>query len=145
VARLFIAATLGLFLTACGVPPARTPGLVPAAETRAPAGASPAVGECVPIGEAAAVAGRRVTVCGNLAEVTYRPGTAGQPTFLNFGRPYPNPTFVAVIWGEARPRFDPVPEARFLPGQRLCVSGEVELYRGTPQVVITDPVQVRPC
>lgn len=144
-ARLLILAILGLFLTACGAAPARTSGPAPPADTPAPAGASPAVGECVPTAEAAAAAGRWVTVCGNLAEVTYRPGTAGQPTFLNFGRPYPNPTFVAVIWGEARPRFDPVPEARFRPGQRLCVSGQVEVYRGTPQVVITDPAQLRPC
>ncbi len=86
-----------------------------------------------------------MTVCGDLAEVAYRPGVTGQPTFLNFGKPYPASPFVAVIWGQSRPRFDPAPEVRFRPGQRLCLTGRLELYRGTAQIVVTDPAQVEPC
>jgi len=91
----------------------------------------------VPAAEAASAAGRVVTVCGLLAEAAYRPATAGQPTFLNFERPYPNSVFVAVVWGENRPKFNPAPEKAFAVGDRLCVTGRVELYRGT--------AQVRPC
>ncbi len=118
----------------------------------APPGRQPSAGPvpdatpvCLPAAEAASAAGRVVTVCGVLAETAYRRGTAGQPTFLNFERPYPNPVFVAVVWGENRPKFNPAPEKAFAVGDRLCVTGRVELYRGTAQVEVTDPAQVRPC
>ncbi len=100
---------------------------------------------CVPAAQAASAAGRVVTVCGVLVEVTYRPGTAGRPTFLNFERPYPNPVFVAVVWGENRAKFKPAPEQAFQAGSRLCVTGRVDLYRGTAQVEVTDPNQIQPC
>lgn len=136
-ARRLLAGLFVAVLVGCSAP---APGVAPPA-------ASPTVAadpDCVPVGAAASAAGRWATVCGPLAEVAYRPGTAGQATFLNFGRPDPNPAFVAVVRGEHRPKFDPPPEARFRPGQRPGVSGRVELDRGTPQVEVTDPAQIRP-
>ncbi len=131
-------------MAGCSAQPGAVPGPATAGTPSETFRPSPTP-RCVPADQAASAAGRVVTVCGVLAEVTYRPGTTGQPTFFNFERPYPNPVFVAVLWGENRAKFIPAPEQAFRAGSRLCVTGRVELYRGTAQVELTDPTQIRPC
>ena len=90
--------------------------------------------------EAAQHVGSRVTVCGKVAGVRYARSARGEPTFLEFGRRYPEQAFTAVIWGTVRARFVPVPE-RYA-GQRVCVTGAVREYRKKPQMVINSPGQV---
>lgn len=84
--------------------------------------------------------GDYVTVCGTVASAKHATASRGQPTFLDFDRPYPNETFVAVIWGTARPAFGE-PEVTYL-SRRICVSGVVATYRGKPEMVLTDPKQL---
>jgi len=90
--------------------------------------------------EAIGHVGQRARVCGDVVSARYASGADGQPTFLNFGRPYPNQDFTAVIWGRARPAFPYVPES--LRGQMVCVHGLVTTYRGTAQIVVSDPSQI---
>lgn len=92
--------------------------------------------------EAAAHVGRRAVVCGRVAEAVHRPDLRGAPTFLNFERPHPRATFTVVIWGDARPRFDPAPERRFR-GRDVCVEGTIGEHRGRPQIVLRDPRRIR--
>jgi hypothetical protein len=49
--------------------------------------------------------GETATVCGSVVSTHYAPGTKGQPTFLNLDKPYPNPVFTVLIWGENRSKF----------------------------------------
>lgn len=98
-------------------------------------------GGWIPAAEAARHAGERGTVCGEVASTRYAPSANGEPTFLNLGRAYPNQLFTALVWGEDRPKFDEPPEERFR-DRRICVTGKIMEYRGTPQIVVRRPDQI---
>jgi DNA/RNA endonuclease YhcR with UshA esterase domain len=85
--------------------------------------------------------GERAIVCGQVASAKYAEQSNGSPTFLNLDRPYPQHVFTAVIWGTSRSRFPSPPEA--LSGSRICVSGEIDTYRGRAQIEVSDPDQIR--
>jgi hypothetical protein len=82
--------------------------------------------------------GRRFT--GTVASTHYAPRSRGQPTFLNHGHAYPNEDFTAVIWGENRSQFR-TPED--LEGHRICVTGQITLYRGKPEAILDSPLQLK--
>ncbi|MCK4410231.1 MAG: peptidoglycan-binding protein [Candidatus Eisenbacteria sp.] len=91
--------------------------------------------------EAAQHVGEVAEVCGRVASAAHIAAVKGQPTFLNFERPYPDQPFNVVIWGSARSRFDAPPERAF-DGKEICVTGLIETYRGKPQIVVSDPEQI---
>lgn len=97
-------------------------------------------GATVPATAAAKYVGQVKAVCGVVASAKYAQSTRGQPTFLNLDQPYPNQVFTAVIWGDSRGAFSYAPES--LQGRRICVTGEIELYRGRAQVIVADPRQI---
>ena len=84
--------------------------------------------------------GEQATVCGKVASALYAASSRGRPTFLNLDRPYPNPIFTALIWGENRAKFR-APEDTYR-DKTICVTGKITEYRGTPQIVISDPSQL---
>jgi len=90
------------------------------------AGAAPAGADSLNPEEAASHVGKNATVCGLVASATYAAGSAAAPTFLDFGRPYPNETFTAVIFGSDRKKFG-TPETS-LREKKVCVTGEIRLY-----------------
>ena len=92
-------------------------------------------------GEAKAHFGETATVCGKVVSGRYASDSRGQPTFLNFDKPYPNQVFTVVIWGTDRNKFDE-PEKKYLDKQ-LCASGVIGAYRGSPQIVATEPGQLK--
>lgn len=95
----------------------------------------------IPAVAAAAHIGETMTVCGRVASTRYlRRGR--RPTFLNLGRPYPDQELTVVIWGNDRDRFDAPPEDAYR-GERICVTGEIATYRGTPQIVLEGPEAVQ--
>ncbi len=67
----------------------------------------------------------------------------GSVIFLNYTdyTEEENGAFYLVIFDDALIRFDYNP-ARFLPGKEVMVRGKVEEYRGRPQIVINDPLQI---
>jgi len=85
--------------------------------------------------------GEIVTVCGVVASAKFAETTRGQPTFLNLDKPYPNQVFTAVIWGSDRGNFPYAPES--LASKKVCVSGQVQLYRGKPEIIVSAPSQVQ--
>lgn len=85
--------------------------------------------------------GRTATVCGVVASAAYASRSKGKPTFLNLDRPYPNPIFIALIWEEDRPKFGQ-PETE-LKGKRICVTGKIKSYKGTPEIVLRDRSQLK--
>lgn len=85
--------------------------------------------------------GQQKTICGKAASVTYAARSKGQPTFLNLDQPYPNQVFTVVIWGSDRRKFKDPPEV-FYKGKRICVTGNIEIYRGKPEIIVRDPSQI---
>lgn len=97
--------------------------------------------QSIPAAEATKHVGEKATVCGVVASATYASRAKGQPTFLNLDKPYPNPIFTALIWGEDRAKFDQ-PEVR-LRDKRICTTGTISEYRGVPEIVLREPSQIR--
>jgi hypothetical protein len=89
--------------------------------------------------DAAKHVGENATVCGVVASAHYAARSAGQPTFLNLDRSYPNQIFVAVVFGNDRTKFG---EPERLQGKQVCVTGSIQLYRGTPEIILRDPRQL---
>ena len=84
--------------------------------------------------------GETATVCGVVASTRYAPRTNRQPTFLNFDLPYPRQVFTVVIWGSDRPKFG-TPEITLM-GKNVCATGTIQIYRGKPEIIATDPRQL---
>ena len=85
--------------------------------------------------------GQIATVCGRVESTHFANTSRGQPTFLNLDRAYPNQIFTIVIWGSDRGRFGR-PENKYLDKQ-ICVTGEIKLYRGVPEVIAEKPNQIQ--
>src|SRR4051794_8963253 len=78
----------------------------------------PTVTSCISSTQAASNIGKTLTICGPVAEASYRSDVRGRPTFINFDKAYPNHTFTALIWGENRGKFSTSPEQTFGAGKR---------------------------
>ena len=91
--------------------------------------------------ETAQHVGEYAEVCGRIASAAHIAAVKGQPTFLNFERPYPDNLFTVVIWGSCRSRFDGRPEHMF-DGKSVCVTGRIVEYQGKPQIVVENPDQI---
>ena len=84
--------------------------------------------------------GEQATVCGKVASTRYAATTRGKPTFLNLDKPYPNPLFTVLIWGDNREKFGN-PEEQYR-DKRVCVTGKISEYRGAPEIVVSDPQNI---
>jgi hypothetical protein len=85
--------------------------------------------------------GESATVCGNVVSARYAASSKGQPTFLNFDKPYPNQIFTVVIWGSNRSKFK-TPEEDYK-DKKICVTGKITAYDGLPEIIADDPKQIR--
>jgi exonuclease VII large subunit len=64
----------------------------------------------------------------------------GKGAFLNIGRDYPSRSrLTAVVWEPNQHRFPGLDDYE---GAVVCVAGTVSLYKGSPQVELTDPNQL---
>ena len=77
------------------------------------------------------------TVCGKVVGARFVSSSRGKPTFLNVDRPYPNPIFTVVIWGNDRSNFKSNPENYYL-NESVCVSGLIKSYEGVTQMEINN-------
>jgi hypothetical protein len=91
--------------------------------------------------EASRHAGESGTVCGKVAGTRYIERAAKQPTFLNFDKPYPDHSFTVVIFGENRSKFGK-PEEDYQ-DKDLCASGKIILFQGKPEIVASEPSQLK--
>lgn len=85
--------------------------------------------------------GEQATVCGVVKSARWASGSNRKPTFLNLDAAYPKQAFTVVIFEENRGKFTPPPEEQFR-DKRICVTGKIEDFRGTPEIVVTAPAQI---
>lgn len=88
--------------------------------------------------EASQHVGEVVTVRGTVAGVGHSPRS--NTTFVNFGAPYPNHDFTAVIFRSAAPQF---PDADSWTGKTVSVTGLVKTYSGKPEIILNSPSQIK--
>ena len=81
--------------------------------------------------------GAQATVVGVVRQVSK---SGGGTTFINFGDRFPNHVFYAVIF---RSRSDQFPGVHQLQGRTVAISGEIELYKGKPQIILRSPQQIQ--
>ena len=86
--------------------------------------------------------GQEKTVCGTVGSTHYAPKREGQPTFIDFEKPFPNHIFTALIWGSERDKFETPPETLYS-GKELCVAGIIESYEERPAIIVKDPRQIK--
>ena len=84
--------------------------------------------------------GENATVCGLVVSTKYLESKRRAPTLLDLDRAYPDQPFTIVIWGDDRPKFG-TPEVGYK-GKRVCVTGTITEFRGTPEIVAKDPSQI---
>ena len=86
--------------------------------------------------------GERATVQGPVMSPRYAESSSGQPTFLNIGRPFPDPDrFTVVIWGDDRGNF-PTPPEQAYDGKTICVTGLIESFEGSPEIIADSPSDI---
>ncbi|WP_136798702.1 DNA-binding protein [Desulfosediminicola ganghwensis] len=102
--------------------------------------ATVASGQIIKANEANAYIGQKTTVCGFVASSKYSDKSTGRPTFLNFDKPFPRHDFTIVIWGNNRQYFGR-PEKQYK-GKDLCVTGQIESFKGKAQIVAERPSEI---
>ncbi|NMC76967.1 MAG: hypothetical protein GYA60_06715 [Candidatus Methanofastidiosa archaeon] len=83
--------------------------------------------------EAKYYVGERKKVCGEIKNIYYAKNSAGKPTFIDMGNPYPsNNRFRILIWEDYRDKFLDI--ILLGKGKIICISGFIEMYQGIPQI-----------
>jgi hypothetical protein len=85
--------------------------------------------------------GEQATVCGKVAGTRYAVTTRRKPTFLDLDKPYPSQIFTVLIWGENREKFG-APEENYR-DEQVCVMGKITEYRGAPEIVVSNPQNIK--
>jgi DNA/RNA endonuclease YhcR with UshA esterase domain len=102
--------------------------------------AAPALAQTPTIAPATAKdhVGEQVTVEGVVSEVHH--AASGRATFIDIGGRYPNNSFTAVIFQSDAGKF---PSVDALNGKTIDVTGRIRLYRGAPEIILSDPGQIK--
>jgi hypothetical protein len=88
-------------------------------------------------GDVMAHVGQSVTVEGAVSDVfTARSGV----TLLDIGGRYPDNPFTAVILATDAGKF---PDLKTLDGKTVDITGPVKLYKGKPEIVVSDAAQIK--
>lgn len=77
--------------------------------------------------------GEQATVCGVIAGKHTAESAKGKPTFVDIDGSYPHQVFTVVIWDDAKAKVGDFPSSG-----KVCVSGKIAEYKGTPQIVLHD-------
>ncbi|HXB43738.1 MAG TPA: S1/P1 nuclease [Puia sp.] len=86
--------------------------------------------------------GETLTICGKVFGAKYLEASNGSPTLVNLGAEYPNNPFTLVIYGSDRSGFSYKPE-EYLIGKFICVTGTIKLYKGKPEVIVSQAGQIQ--
>jgi hypothetical protein len=92
--------------------------------------------------DAAKLVGKKVTVCGEIFNGKYLEDAKNAPTLLNMGANFPKQPITIVIWPDVRRTMGFKPEEA-LKHKHICVTGTVERFKGSAQIVIQNRDQLR--
>jgi len=95
----------------------------------------------IKIEDAAKHEGDSVKVCTKIFGAKYFEGSGGAPTLLNAGAKYPDAPLTLVIFGTSRAAFKNKPE-EFYPNKEVCVTGRIVIYKGKPEIILSNEEQV---
>jgi micrococcal nuclease len=95
--------------------------------------ASLASAQTIAATDAAKHVGEHLTVCGSIAGEHTATSSRGTPTFINLDKPYPNQVFTVLVWGSDKASVGSLPHTG-----RICATGTITGYRGTPEIVLHD-------
>jgi DNA/RNA endonuclease YhcR with UshA esterase domain len=87
--------------------------------------------------EASKYVGEAVAVKGIIANVFQ--SNKGN-IFLNFGNPFPNQTFAAVIFSKDAAKFGNV---KAYEGKTVVVTGMIQSYKGKAEIILKEPGQIK--
>jgi len=65
-----------------------------------------------------------------------------ETTHINFGEPFPRHSFSLVIFQRDAESFSYKP-AEYLANKKLCITGEVKMYKGKPEIIVNNEKQIR--
>jgi len=92
---------------------------------------------CVDFRQAGEHTGEQTCISGRVLRVfTSRTGN----TFLDFCADYRNCSFTSIVFASDRPKFG---DLSTLQGREIELRGEVRLYHNQPEIVVSDPSQIR--
>jgi hypothetical protein len=91
--------------------------------------------QVVSIDSIAKYEGKRVTICEKVKSTFV--SKKSNTTILNFGKSYPNQTFVVVIFEKDLVNFSYIPSG-YLKDKTICVTGTVVVYGGKPEFIIKE-------
>ena len=140
---LLLVLLLTSWVVGCESAPTSAPPTQPHPVTESPPQEQPSPGaEVIQWYEAKDHIGERTTVCGPIVSAMWATGSTGKPTFLNIGKPYPDPSrFTVVIWEDYRANFPQAPEV-YYSGKTICVTGLIVPYDGVPEIEVKTPTQI---
>ncbi len=122
------------------IPAALEAPVTPASAVAVPA--APSNTDGVSWSEAKNYIGKTVKICGIVTSTHWASASKGKPSFLNMGKPYPDPArFTIIIWGSNRDKFAQPPETLY-EGKTICVTGFITLYNGMTEVEVKSPAQI---
>jgi len=67
---------------------------------------------------------------------------SSETTLINLGGEYPDQKMTIVIKGSNRDKFKTAPEVAFK-NKNICVTGKQIMYRGKPEIIVTEPGQIK--
>jgi DNA/RNA endonuclease YhcR with UshA esterase domain len=82
----------------------------------------------------------KVIVCDEIFGGKYLSGA--DITLIDVGGSHPNELLTLVIKGDDRKKFKTPPEEAFKE-KKVCITGQVIDYKGKPEIIITDPEQIK--
>jgi hypothetical protein len=95
------------------------------------------LGATIPDSQAISHVGQNATVQGTVSNVHV---SSKGTVFINFGAPYPNQDFTAVIFSSSAGAFGDVMR---LEGKKLAVSGPITMWKGKPEMILRMPASLR--
>ncbi len=97
--------------------------------------------QTVPLDSVQFHVGKTITICSKVQSTFVTKGEK-KTTYINFGKPYPNNTFTAVIFETDLKNFKYIP-SEVLSDKNVCITGKVELYKGKPQIIVKKEEQIK--
>ena len=97
--------------------------------------------QTVPLDSVQFYEGKTITVCSKVQGTFITKGEK-KTTYINFGKPYPNTTFTAVIFEGDLASFKYSP-SDFLKDKDVCITGKVVIYKGKPEIIISKEEQIK--